>query len=419
MYSVAFLVLAVACAERGADDARTSPGEGSESGSANATATTSADGATAAGSGSDGGSAAVSNRLKDLSLRPRVVARVDSPIAMVHHPLSGDLYVAGRRGLVWLLEEGGRPRQVLDIRGDTTTEFERGLLSLAIAPDGRHLYVSYTDLRGDSKIDAYRLEDGVPVPETRREILSVEQPFPNHNGGHVVFGPDGAMWFGLGDGGGAGDPLETGQDPGDLLGSLLRIRPTPEGPRPYEIPADNPFVGDGAGDARPEVFLYGLRNPWRFSFDRQTRDLWIGDVGQSSYEEIDLLPAANRWRAGGNLGWASMEGLHPFEGDAEPAGHIRPVYEYRRIDGACAVTGGHVYRGRAIPELRGVYVFGDFCDGVLRYLIPIEEGIVAGTIDGLRLPPENLASFAEDEDGELYLLALKAGTVLRLEASRP
>ena len=200
-------------------------------------------------------------------------------------------------------------------------------------------------------------DDGAD-PASERGVLFVDQPFSNHNGGALAFGPDGYLYVGLGDGGSAGDPMGNAQSLSTLLGKLLRISPRPSKGEPYAIPPDNPFVGrDGA---RPEIWAYGLRNPWRFSFDTATGDLWIGDVGQNAWEEIDLEPAGSD--GGSNFGWDRLEGTHPFEGSPAPDS-IAPVFEYAHGDGSCSVTGGYVYRGERIPTLAGAYLFGDYCRG--------------------------------------------------------
>jgi glucose/arabinose dehydrogenase len=237
----------------------------------------------------------------------------------------------------------------------------------------------------------------------------VDQPYSNHNGGNLAFGPDGYLYIGLGDGGSGGDPHGNGQSLTTLLGKMLRIDPTLLEDRPYAIPSDNPFVGREG--ARPEIWAYGLRNPWRYSFDRATGDLWIADVGQSAWEEIDVQSSGSD--GGENYGWNRMEGDHPFEGDA-PADVVRPVFEYSHDDGGCTVTGGYVYRGRAIPALARAYLFADFCLGRLE-AIRLQDG---GGAEHRILGPvvRNVSSFGEDARGELYVLSLE-GTVSRIAAA--
>jgi glucose/arabinose dehydrogenase len=247
---------------------------------------------------------------------------------------------------------------------------------------------------------------------SRRRLHDVPDFAANHNGGAVAVGPDGFVYYAMGDGGGGGDPQGTGQDPNDLLGSLLRIDPeagSADG-APYAIPDGNPFKNGGGA---PEVWAFGLRNPWRFSFDRATGDLWIGDVGQNAYEEIDLLPRTSGGGRGANLGWSEMEGLEPFDGGSEPADHVAPIFTYGRDGGGCTVIGGYVYRGASIPALQGAYVYGDYCLGELRGLLA-ENGAVSDE-RGLGQVVSGLVGFGEDTSGELYAVSL-GGSVYRLEA---
>ncbi|HUF34828.1 MAG TPA: PQQ-dependent sugar dehydrogenase, partial [Gemmatimonadales bacterium] len=235
------------------------------------------------------------------------------------------------------------------------------------------------------------------------------QPFANHNGGHLAFGPDGYLYVALGDGGSSGDPQDRGQALDDLFGSLLRIDPA--GGSPYAVPADNPF-GASAG-ARPEIWSYGLRNPWRFSFDRLTGDLWIGDVGQNRWEEVNHAPAAEGAGRGLNFGWRRMEGRHCFEtGSCDQSGLTLPVLEYDHGSG-CSVTGGYVYRGAEIPELQGHYFYADFCRGFVRSM-RLEADTVAEEADWPALRPGGgIPSFGEDAAGELYVL-VSDGRVLKI-----
>jgi glucose/arabinose dehydrogenase len=219
------------------------------------------------------------------------------------------------------------------------------------------------------------------------------------------------LYWGMGDGGGAGDPRGSGQSPNDLLGDIVRIDPARAGTngRPYAIPPDNPFA-DGVNGA-PEVWQYGLRNPWRFSFDRSTRDLWIADVGQRAIEEVDFIPAGTR--AGLNFGWSDVEGTHPFRKAEAPPGAVTPIYEYDHSGGRCSITGGYVYRGNDIPALQGAYLFADYCDGKIHGLVRPDNGSV--TVTDLRLAAGGLSSFGEDADSEVYVLSAQNG-VQRIEA---
>ncbi|WML84779.1 PQQ-dependent sugar dehydrogenase [Streptomyces sp. VNUA74] len=333
------------------------------------------------------------------------VAQAQNPTAGAAGP--GDtVWIAERAGTVRVLNGTGLGEPVLDISDETTTDGERGLLGIAFDADFTHFYISFTDLQGTSTIDEFAVQDGTVQEDTRRTVLTQEQPESNHNGGDIKFGPDGYLYIALGDGGGGGDPEGNGQKLDTLLGKMLRI--DPRGGEPYAVPQDNPFVGDP--NAKDEIWSYGLRNPWRFSFDSGTGDLLIGDVGQSEWEEIDWAPADSKGAE--NYGWSQMEGTHPFRGGTEPANHVPPVHEYDRTGLGCSVTGGYVYRGQAVADLVGQYVYSDYCDGTLRSL-EIENGRVTAEHD-LGVSGGEVVSFAQDGDGELYALAI-GGTVWRVD----
>jgi glucose/arabinose dehydrogenase len=353
----------------------------------------------------------------ELTLTP--VAEAEAPTALVIRPGSEALYVAEREGVVRPVTVSGSGADrnyevgdpVLDISDDVVADAERGLLDITFAADGGVLYVSYSLAPdGDTRIAAYEMSGETVETSSRRQILAVEQPYPNHNGGDIELGPDGFLYVALGDGGSGGDPHGNGQNTDALLGKILRIDPTrPESGEQYGIPDDNPFADGEAG--RPEIWLYGVRNPWRFSFDRETDDLWVADVGQNEWEEIDLLPAADGGGRGANLGWNGLEGTHEFEG-GNPEGGVLPVFEYSHEEG-CSVTGGVVYRGESVAGLGGAYLFGDYCSGQLRALRVgggevTEEHAYDATVD-------ELVSFAEDADGEVYLVSL-GGQISRLDA---
>jgi glucose/arabinose dehydrogenase len=332
------------------------------------------------------------------------VATAEAPSAGAAGP-DGTLWIAERAGRVRVLDEHGLGEPVLDLTDQTTTDGERGLLGLAFDPDFAHLYLSFTDRDGHTRVDEVAVADGRPRPESRRTVLRQEQPFANHNGGNLAFGPDRKLYLGLGDGGGGGDPLRSGQDLGTLLGKLLRIDPQPTGDHAYTVPFDNPFI-DQPG-ARPEIWAYGLRNPWRFSFDAATGDLWIADVGQSAREEIDWAAAGTG--AGANYGWSIMEGSGPYGSRGpEPENHTPPVFEYETRSDRCSITGGYVYRGEAIPDLRGEYLFSDYCDGGIRAF-----SRAAGETD-LGVDGGSVVGFAQGPDLELYVLDL-AGPIHRLD----
>ncbi|MFE7133607.1 PQQ-dependent sugar dehydrogenase [Streptomyces sp. NPDC057638] len=333
------------------------------------------------------------------------VARATNPIAGAAGP-GGTVWIAERPGTVRILGERGLSQPVLDITRETTNDGERGLLGIAFDKKFAHFYISYTNLEGTSTIDEFAVRNGRLQPQTRRTVLTQTQPYPNHNGGDIRFGPDGYLYIAFGDGGAGGDPHGYGQDLGTLLGKIVRIDPA--GGRPYAIPRDNPFVDDPA--ARDEIWAYGLRNPWRFSFDARTGDMLIGDVGQNDWEEIDW--ASGRSAGGENYGWSQMEGTHPFRGGTEPANHVRPVHEYGRNGLGCSVTGGYVYRGDDIPALRGQYLFSDYCDGTVRAL-RMRDGRVTGQSD-LGVNGGEVISFAQDGEGELYVLAI-GGSVYRID----
>lgn len=336
------------------------------------------------------------------------VAILQQPVAMAVGP-GDDLYVVEQTGRIRAIRGGVvDPEPVLDLSDEVSGGFEQGLLGLAFHPDGDRLYVDYTDTGGVTHVTEFAFDGRRADPGTRRDLLVVDQPFANHNGGTLNFGPDGYLYVSLGDGGDAGDPNGNGQDPSTLLGTILRIDPTPSAELPYTIPEDNPFVDDP--NARSEIWAYGLRNPWKYAFDRETGDLWIADVGQGEWEEVDFQPAASG--GGENYGWNAFEGTHRFDEDTpEPDEHVLPVYEYDHSGGRCSITGGRVYRGPSGGPLRGAYVFGDFCDGILRSLRLDESGETV--VEDLGAVVPLLTSFGEDAEGELYALSL-TGLVFRL-----
>ncbi|MFB8119763.1 PQQ-dependent sugar dehydrogenase [Streptomyces sp. NPDC056465] len=353
-------------------------------------------------------SLALTTASADEPAAPRQSAKVAlKKVATAQNPTAG---TAGPGGTVWIAERAGKVRvlkgstlgkPVLDISAETTTDGERGLLGVAFDKKFAHFYISFTDLEGTSTVDEFAVRGGKIQPNSRRTVLTQTQPYSNHNGGDIKFGPDGYLYIALGDGGSGGDPDGNGQNLDTLLGKLLRI--DPRGGTPYAIPSDNPFVG--TPNARGEIWAYGLRNPWRFSFDSGTGDLLIGDVGQSDWEEIDWAPADSE--GGENYGWSQMEGTHPFRGGTEPANHVRPIHEYDRTGLGCSVVGGYVYRGKAIPGLRGQYVFSDYCDGTVRAL-QMENGEVTGVSD-LGVNGGETVSFVQGCDGELYVLGIAGG----------
>jgi len=328
----------------------------------------------------------------------------------------------GDRERLFVVEKGGRVRIVrngaiveppfLDLRGEVSGGNEQGLLGLAFHPgyDGNgRFFVNFTDRAGDTRVVEYRRSANPDQADasTARLLLFVDQPFANHNGGGLAFGPDGFLYIGLGDGGGGSDPSNNGQSLETLLAKILRI--DVDGGAPYGIPGSNPFTGTAG--ARGEIWAFGLRNPWRFAFDRATRDLYIGDVGQSEREEIDFAPASSG--GGENYGWDVIEGSTCLgANECDRNGLVLPVVEYDHDEG-CSVTGGFVYRGSAVPELRGRYFYGDFCEGFVRSF-RISEGRAVEQLRWPQLAPGGLiTSFGEDDAGELYV-AVSSGSIFRI-----
>jgi glucose/arabinose dehydrogenase len=347
--------------------------------------------------------------LDRVAVRLDRVARLREPVALAVAE-DDTLYAGERAGRVRAIR-GGRldPTPLLDLTGEVSVEGEGGLLGVVVAPGGRHLYVSFTDRRRAVRLIGVALDGRAVDPASRREILTVAQPSIRHHGGGIVFGPDGLLWLGLGDGSLGGDPDNAAQSLGVLRGKLLRLDPSPTGGKGYKVPAGNPFVGRRG--ARPEIWAYGLRNPWRFSFDRATGELWIGDVGQNIVEEIDRV--APRRDAGANFGWSRLEGRRRFSGRPPPRA-VPPLHQYNHDDGRCAVVGGYVYRGTQLRGLQGAYVYGDVCDGRIRALASARGKPLRHRDLGLRLP--GLVSFAETRAGELYAISL-AGGIHRLASA--
>ena len=341
-----------------------------------------------------------------------VVRGLDRPLGLVDAgDGSGRLFVLEQAGRVLILDGGElRATPFLDLTGRVSCCGERGLLGLAFHPDydrTGELFVAYTDTRGDSVVSRFAVSQDPNRADagSELEVLTVAQPFANHNGGHLAFGPDGFLYVGLGDGGGGGDPQNNAQQLDTLLGKILRLD---VGGRPFAVPPDNPFAGSAG--ARPEIWAYGLRNPWRFTFDRRTGDLWIGDVGQDRREEIDFQPASSG--GGENYGWRRLEGSLCFEPPAgcDDGSTVAPVLEYDHGQG-CSVTGGFRYRGPSAPGLIGIYLFGDFCSG--RIWGASRSG--DGGWSAVELADTNLsiASFGEDARGEVYVVDL-GGAVYRV-----
>jgi glucose/arabinose dehydrogenase len=321
------------------------------------------------------------------------------PVLVTH---AGDdrLFIVDQPGVISVLAPGGDPQIFLDIQGVVGDRAnEQGLLGLAFHPEYDStgvFFVNYTDTNGDTVVARYSVsaDPNRADPDSETRLFTVDQPYPNHNGGHLAFGPDGLLYIGMGDGGSAGDPLGRAQNPEVLLGKMLRLD------------VDDP-------NAQPEIWAMGLRNPWRYSFDRETGDLFIGDVGQGDWEEIDYV-AAPLPAAGPNFGWNILEGTHRYSTFGDVAGLTGPVAEYAQSQGGCSVTGGYVYRGQALPALRGNYFFGDYCTGFVWSLTPIENDLWDREM--FMRTGVQISSFGEDAAGELYVVD-HGGSVLKLVES--
>ncbi len=328
------------------------------------------------------------------------------PLYLTSPPGDERLFVVEKGGAIRIVAAGALlPAPFLDLSGQVATGGEQGLLGLAFPPDyaaGGRFVVHYTEPAGDTRLSVFRVsaDPNVADPASETVVLAADQPYANHNGGQIAFGPDGYLYLGLGDGGGSNDPEGRGQSLADLLGSILRLDLAAG--TSYSVPPDNPFTGTTG--ARAEVWSYGLRNPWRFSFDRGTGDLYIADVGQNRWEEVNYAPAGEGAGRGANYGWDVMEGRHCTSGDAcDQAAFTLPVLEYGH-GRECSITGGYVYRGAAIPELRGHYFYADYCAGWVRSF-RMEGGTVTEQRNWPTLAPgAGITSFGEDAAGELYLL---------------
>ncbi len=343
---------------------------------------------------------------------------LERPVALIAGPVLGNgsdpiWFVVEQSGRILRLSGQGefvRSNVFVDLRDRVENgPNEAGLLGMAFDPQfkqNKRVYLSYTRHGSPltSVLSRFTSIDGGQILDINSEqvLLQIPQPYNNHNGGNVSFGPDGYLYFGLGDGGSSGDPSRNGQNRKTLLGSLLRLDVHGDGH--YQIPDDNPFV---RGGGRPEIYAYGLRNPWRFSFDRKTGKLWLGDVGQNAWEEINIITR------GGNYGWNSREGQYCYSdaNDCRRAGFINPVAEYPHRVG-CSITGGYVYRGKKIPLLKGIYIYGDYCSGQIWGLFPKTKG--GGYKSWLLVDTDQyITSFGEGVDGELYVVGL-GGKISRI-----
>ncbi|MDX2161596.1 MAG: PQQ-dependent sugar dehydrogenase [bacterium] len=344
----------------------------------------------------------------------------DRPLLVTH---AGDgsnrLFVVEQGGVVWVVRDGQRLEtpflnvsSLISPEATTASGYtERGLLGLAFDPayaDNGRFFVNYTDIQGNTVLARYQVTADNPNqadPNSAVILLTQAQPFANHNGGHLAFGPDGYLYVGLGDGGSGGDPLMAGQDLNTWLGKILRIDVSGDG---YAVPDDNPFVGqDGA---LPEIWAYGLRNPWRFTFDRATGDLYTADVGQRNWEEVNFQPASSP--GGENYGWNVYEGLHPYSGAVAPADMVLPIAEYDHSEGV-SVTGGYVYRGSQIPALQGAYLYGDFGTGRI-WAAWRDSAMNWRSAVFMPSSGATISSFGEDEAGELYVVSYN-GQIFRFD----
>lgn len=335
------------------------------------------------------------------------------PVYLTH---AGDdrLFIVTQTGTIRIMQDGqllGQP--FLDIEDQVNSNAnEQGLLSVAFHPnyaENGRFFINYTREDGSTVVSRWQVSADPNVADAGSEqvMLVIGQPYGNHNGGQIKFGPDGMLYIGMGDGGSADDPQGNGQNPGTLLGAMLRIDVNYEASPYYAVPASNPFVNDDA--VRNEIWAIGLRNPWRFSFDRATGDLFIADVGQNTYEEVSFQPAGSS--GGENYGWNVMEGMHCFRANCDQTGLVLPIFEYNHSQG-CSITGGYVYRGAAYPALVGNYFVTDYCSGQLWAIVPQPDGNWQTELIGNS--GVTSASFGEDVNGELYLLDHAGGAIFRM-----
>jgi glucose/arabinose dehydrogenase len=333
---------------------------------------------------------------------------------------SGRLFFVQQNGLIRMFRNGALAAQpFLDIRAKTRLDSERGLLGLAFPPGfdrKQRFYVNYTDLDGNTVIAQYRVSTNADLADAASEtvLLHITQPFANHNGGQLRFGPDGYLYIGMGDGGSAGDPMRNSQNLGSLLGKMLRIDPRKTATRSYSIPPDNPYVGT---TNRKEIFAYGFRNPWRFTFEGNL--IVIADVGQSSFEEINYLNLADA--KGANFGWPDWEGRQPFDSPDVPPGPDPPTFPmlvYNHNNNRCAVIGGYVSHDPAISALSGRYLYGDLCDGKIRSMVPHVATQKATDIRLVGITAPNLSSFGRGPDSRLYITQT-TGELSRIEPPSP
>lgn len=343
---------------------------------------------------------------------PAEIGTFAAPIDVISRPGDATIYVVELLGTVQSVDPAGATKVALDLGERVLVEGERGLLGAAFSPDGEFLYVHFSNQEGDSVLAEFAFDEESRTADelSYREVLTVEQPLENHNGGKVAFGPDELLYIGFGDGGLAGDPERAALDLSSRLGKILRIDPRPQGESPFTVPEDNPYIDEP--DADPTIWSYGLRNPWKFAFDSVTGDLWIADVGQDRWEEVNRGAADDNGENAGrglNFGWSAFEGTERYNDDQSAPDHVAPFHSYERADGACSISGGAVYRGASRPDLDGAFVYGDYCTGqvfALNTAEPNAEPAALAQVDAL-------VSISVGPDGELYAASV-AGSVLRL-----
>ncbi len=356
----------------------------------------------------------------------QIATDLEKPLFLTH---AGDsskrLFIVEQRGLIHIWRDGSLlPEPFLDIRDRVNDRAnEQGLLGLAFPPNyvkSLEFYVNYSASAGQTRISRFSVSPtnlDEAWPDSEEVIFEVAQPASNHNGGMIAFGPNSMLWIGMGDGGGGYDQFRSGQDPQTLLAKMVRIDVLNAGPGQYTVPTDNPWVNKTwqEQDILPEIWAVGLRNPWRFSFDRETGDLWIADVGQDRFEEVNFVPAP---LAGGlNFGWPIQEGNHCLFGTTcQDEGLLAPVAEISQEEGVCSITGGYVYRGKRYPAAFGGYIMGDYCSGEIWMILPPDSVGQEWPVVLLFDSDFNISSFGEGEDGELYLVA-QEGQIYRLHLS--
>jgi len=344
----------------------------------------------------------------------QVASGFTQPTSIAAAPGDDRLYIVEQTGTIKRVTPGQTDTQLfMDISSKVTVEGEMGLLGLAFHPDyaqNGYIFVNYVDKNQNTVIARYHTDQNMVDVASEKVILQVEQPYTNHNGGDLTFGSDGFLYIALGDGGQAGDPHDNGQNLNSLLGKILRIDINTE--EAYGVPSDNPFAGQAG--KRPEIWAYGLRNPWRMSFDNKTDDLYIADVGQGELEEINFQPASSK--GGENYGWRCFEGTSEYNIDGCEGVNdaIAPIIEYKHDEGRCAVTGGYVYRGSMYPALEGKYFYGDFCGSQLYYA----QQTNGSWQQTLALQTDfAISAFGEANDGELYLADYDGGGIHKIKAN--